>query len=31
MPEVRELYCKVHGEGCDGNPRHAHIFVWVKR
>ncbi|AUG87314.1 hypothetical protein HOS59_gp50 [Streptomyces phage Rowa] len=31
MPEVRELRCKTHGDKCDGNIRHAHVFVWVKR
>lgn len=26
----RKLYCKAHGESCTGNPKKAHIFVWVK-
>ncbi|QAX94746.1 hypothetical protein HOV12_gp46 [Streptomyces phage Lilbooboo] len=31
MPEIRELKCVAHGEKCNGNPKHAHIFRWVKR
>ena len=31
MPEIRELKCVAHGEKCNGTPKHAHIFRWVKR
>jgi hypothetical protein len=30
MTDLTELRCKAHGKTCDGNPKHAHIFVWVK-
>ncbi len=30
MPEIRELKCTAHGAKCDGNPKEAHLFRWVK-
>jgi hypothetical protein len=30
MPDVQALKCKTHGKECNGNPKHAHVFVWVK-
>jgi hypothetical protein len=30
MTDLTELRCKAHGKACDGNPKRAHIFVWVK-
>lgn len=30
MTDVRELRCKAHGVKCSGDPKKAHIFVWVK-
>ncbi len=30
MVDVIKLVCKVHGKECDGNPKHAHVFHWVK-
>jgi hypothetical protein len=31
MPEVHEMKCVAHGKDCDGNPKKAHLFRWVKR
>lgn len=30
MTEVRELKCTTHGAACNGNPKEAHVFRWVK-
>jgi hypothetical protein len=30
MTEARVLKCAAHGEKCNGNPKHAHIFRWVR-
>jgi len=31
MAQVTELKCTAHGVKCDGNPKDAHTFRWVKR